>query len=199
MGIYLTRQGNSINSPTLRADGSHLKADAYSSAGLLIGLAIIYFTKISLLDNVVAIIFGMVIIYTGIRTFRESLAGIMDEADYVVIDRIIEILHNNRRANWIDIHNLRVIKYGSAYHVDCHLTLPWYLDLIAVHEEMETMASLIKDNLGQEVEFFIHPDPFMPVSCKLDILDANGAKREVYSSMVTWTRENVMANKQHGG
>jgi cation diffusion facilitator family transporter len=198
MGIYLTRQGNSINSPTLRADGNHLKADAYSSAGLLIGLTIIYITKITLLDNVVAILFGLIIILTGVRTFRESLAGIMDEADYKVIDRIIKILLDNRRPNWIDIHNLRVIKYGSAYHIDCHLTLPWYLNLMEVHVEMETIASLINEHMGGEVELFVHPDPFMPVSCKLGVTDSSGIKLEVYASIVSWTRENVMANKKHG-
>ena len=33
------------------------------------------------------------------------------------------------------LHNLRVIKYGSTLHIDCHLTLPWYLNISEAHRQ----------------------------------------------------------------
>jgi len=81
------------------------------------------------MDSAVAILFAAIIIYTGYKILRSSIAGIMDEADLDLLKKMVEILNKNRRENWIDLHNLRVIKYGGQLHVDCHLTVPWYLNV----------------------------------------------------------------------
>ena len=55
---------------------------------------------------------SVVIIYNGYKIIRKSLAGIMDEADMDLLKDIVVLLNNNRKENWIDLHNLRVIKFG---------------------------------------------------------------------------------------
>ncbi|MCB9082287.1 MAG: cation transporter, partial [Lewinellaceae bacterium] len=126
MGAMLISKGTRDHSLTQVASGKHLQSDAWSSAGLVLGLGLVYWTKINLLDSVLAIIFAFIIIYTGYKLVRQSVAGIMDEADSELLRELIPFLHQNRSPNWIDIHNLRVIKYGALLHIDCHLTLPWY-------------------------------------------------------------------------
>lgn len=198
LGSVLERKGEATHSLTLKADGRHLKSDAYSSVGLLLGLMAIYFTHIDNLDNIVAIGFGGFIIYSGIRLFRESLAGIMDEADTQLINQIIDILQVHRSPNWIDIHNMRVIKYGSVFHVDCHVTLPWYFELREAHAEMEKIAALVAEQLPNEVEFFIHPDPCLPTSCKLCMKTDCTVRQAPFEHKEVWTLQNVSANKKHG-
>lgn len=51
----------------------------------------------------------------------------------------------------IDLHNLRIIKYGSILHLDCHLTVPWYLNVIEAHKEVEALEQLVKENFGESV------------------------------------------------
>ena len=46
LGFYLLNTGKKLNSMTLQADGKHLLTDAISSSGLVLGLLLIYFTKI---------------------------------------------------------------------------------------------------------------------------------------------------------
>ena len=92
VGLVLERKGRSSHSLTLIAGGKHLQSDAYSSVGLIVGLIVIYLTHQYWLDNIVAIIFGGVIAYTGIGIVRQSVAGIMDEADYVLSEKIIHLL-----------------------------------------------------------------------------------------------------------
>src|ERR1700755_1775963 len=58
-GYYMIRKGKSIPSITLEADGRHLLTDMITSAGLVVGLLIIYFTKIDLLDNILSILVGL--------------------------------------------------------------------------------------------------------------------------------------------
>jgi hypothetical protein len=44
----------------------------------------------------------------------------MDEADMELLAKMVDVTEKNRKENWVDIHNLRVIKYGNVMHVDCH-------------------------------------------------------------------------------
>src|SRR5690606_23779100 len=96
----------------------------YSTIGIIIGLIILYFTKIAWIDSVTALIFAGFIMYTGYKIVRESISGIMDETDELLLNEVVGFLNEERRPNWIDLHNLRIIKYGSTLHFDCHMTVP---------------------------------------------------------------------------
>ena len=71
---------------------------------------------------------------------------------------MVEILNANRQENWIDLHNLRAIKYGCVLHVDCHLTVTWYLNVQEAHREIDALAVLIKKQFGESLELFVHSD-----------------------------------------
>src|SRR6185312_9044054 len=106
---------------------------------IIIVLIIIMLTKLFWLDKVIAFILALFIIYNGYTIIRKSLAGIMDEADMDLLKKLVTALNEKRRSNWIDIHNLRIIKYGSVLHIDCHLTVPWYLNVLEAHAEVEEL------------------------------------------------------------
>ena len=198
IGIVLEKTGEKNQSLILKADGQHLKSDAYSSLGVLIGLVIIIFTGWTVVDNIVAIIFGFIIIYTGVKLVRKSVGGIMDEADEDIILSIIKHLNENRKTQWIDIHNLRIIQYGNKLHIDCHITLPWYYTLEQAHNEIEEVAALINQKHSSQVEFFIHGDPCIPSSCKICMLSDCKVRKENFKEKIEWNLENVLRNKKHG-
>lgn len=196
---YLTeRHGNKAKSMVLVAGGKHLKTDAYSTAGILIGLLLLYLTGQVWLDSAVAILFGAFICYTGYRILRVSLAGIMDEADYELLKRIVQVLNENRRENWIDIHNLRVIKYGNTLHIDCHLTVPWYLTVLEAHEEVEAVGMLVREHIDPDIELFIHTDPCVEVSCPVCTKSDCNVRRAPFRKRVEWDLDKVIADKKHG-
>jgi cation diffusion facilitator family transporter len=143
MGSILVRHGKKTNSLLLIADGKHLISDTVSSIGLILGLIIIQVTGKNWLDNVLAMIFGGAIFYTGFKLLRVSVTSLLDEADYEKLNHMINILNHYRRPKWIDMHNLRVLKYGSELHVDCHITLPWYDSLEESHNEVYQVEKLL--------------------------------------------------------
>ena len=93
--------------------------------GIIVGLLLMLVTKLLWIDSAVAMLFAFIIIYTGYKIIRSSIAGIMDEADEKLLKKMVEMLNVNRKENWVDLHNLRIIKYGTTIHLDCHLTVPW--------------------------------------------------------------------------
>lgn len=198
MGHVLVRQGLRSNSLILRASGKHLKTDAYSSAGLIAGLGIIYLTGILWLDNLIAILFGILILYTGYKLVRTSVAGIMDEADYQLIEEIVQALSRERTHNWIDVHNFRVIKYGATLHIDCHLTLPYYFEVEKAHREIKAFERSVAAHCQAPVELFIHTDPCEPPNACRICRKADCAVREApFEKAVRWSLDNLMKNKQH--
>lgn len=197
MGYFCLRTGNRNSSLALIASGRHLQSDTLSTVGIIAGLILLYFTKLIWIDSVVAILFGVIIMITGYRILRKSIAGIMDEADTVLLDRFVGILNANRKENWIDLHNLRVIKYGSILHVDCHLTVPWYLNVHEAHKEIDALAELVRKEFGESLELFVHSDGCLPFSCKICSKAGCPERKQEFEKRINWTLENISNNKKH--
>ncbi len=197
MGTYLIKKGGVHNSSLMIADGKHLITDTVSSIGLIIGLAVIYFTNLLWLDNVIAIIFGMYILYAGYKLLKESITSLLDEADYVQLNKVVEILNKHRAEKWIDMHNLRVLKYGSHLHIDAHITLPWYDNLELSHREVTAVENLITEKLKGEVEFFIHADPCLPASCPICPIQTCKVRKHPFVKRLDWTLENMLPDQKH--
>ncbi|OJV98733.1 MAG: cation transporter [Chitinophagaceae bacterium] len=197
VGIYCERIGKKNDSMALQASGKHLQSDTLSTLGIIAGLVLLYFTGWNWVDGVVAILFGGFIIFMGYRILRSSIAGIMDEADRKLLSRLVELLNANRRTNWIDIHNLRVIKYGSILHIDCHLTVPWYLNVHEAHREIDALTELVRKEFGQSVEFFVHSDGCLPFSCPIcDKMECTVRKHN-FEKKIRWTLDNILKNEKH--
>lgn len=196
-GTVCIRIGKRNTSLALQASGKHLQVDTYSTLGIIAGLAIILFTKLYWLDKLIALGMSVFVIYNGYRIIRASLAGIMDEADMQLLKRFISVLNENRRANWIDLHNLRVIKYGALLHVDCHLTVPWYLNVHEAHHEIDELASLIKKQFGDAIELFVHTDGCLPFSCTICTKTDCTKREQPMKDRLDWTMENIISNQKH--
>lgn len=197
VGFIGVRAGIKNNSLALQASGRHLLSDTYTTLGILAGLVLIYLTGIVWIDSVVAMAVSLVILHTAFRIVRSSMAGIMDERDKALLNQVIATLDRNRSKNWIDLHNLRIIKYGSVLHIDCHLTVPWYLNVHEAHGEVDKLRSIMGKEFGQSIEFFIHSDGCLPVSCPVCIKDDCPVRYHSFQRRIKWTIRNVAQNEKH--
>jgi cation diffusion facilitator family transporter len=198
VGYYCLRVGRKNNSLALIASGKHLQSDTWSTAGIVIGLALLLITGQKWIDSGVAIGFAFFIMYTGYKILRSSIAGIMDEADERLLTRMVSLLNKNRRESWVDLHNLRVIKYGSVLHLDSHLTVPWYLNVHEAHIEIDALAELIRKEFGESLELFVHSDGCLPFSCRICAKQDCSVRKHNFEKQIEWTLENISSNKKHG-
>ena len=197
IGSVCIRVGSKNKSIALIAGGKHLHTDTYSTIGIIVGLILIYFTHLLWIDSAVAILFGGIILFTGYMIIRKSLAGIMDESDYELMQQLVNLLNKNRRANWIDLHNTRVIKFGSVLHLDAHLTVPWYFNVQQAHEEIDALAKLVRDEFGETLELYVHNDPCLEFSCRVCIKNDCGVRKHPLERKIEWTVENIAADRKH--
>ena len=199
MGLYLIKHGRLWNSISLEADGHHLKTDAITSIGLLIGLLTIHFFNLPWIDPVMAVALGAMLMYNGYKILRKAISGVMDEADESLIEEVIGVLRINRKDEWIDFHNMRIIQYGSDLHMDAHVTLPFYWKLEKVHEEMDAVDDLLNRHSEiANIEVFIHPDPCLPVLCGHCLVKDCAERKSNFRQEVKWTKEKMMKNRKLG-
>lgn len=197
LGAISIKKGKKVNSLVLISSGKHLQSDTITTLGVVISLVVVYFTKIFWIDSAVALLFGFYIIFIGYKIIRKSLSGIMDEQDPQILNNIIRVLENNRKIEWIDVHNMKVQQFGASLHIDAHITLPWYYSLRDAHNEMENMILLLAKNTKRTVEFNFHMDDCKPISCQICQISDCKVREKQFVKRVEWTAENVTNVAKH--
>ena len=196
-GGICIKVGKKNNSPALKASGKHLLIDTYSTITIIGGLILMVYTNILWLDKAIAFGMSLFIFYNGYNIIRGSLAGIMDEADTELLNKFVVILNNERTENWIDLHNFRIIKYGSQLHIDCHLTVAWYLNVHEAHDQVDALKEVFLETFGESLELFVHTDGCQPFSCKVCFNKDCKLRQHPFEHKIEWTLENIISNKKH--
>lgn len=159
MGWYSIRTGKRYSSVALVAGGRHLQSDTYSTIGLVVGLLLLHFTRIMWIDSALALIFGTIIIVTGVSILRKTTANLLDKADVALLQQLAETLNEKRGPDWIDIHNAKVIKYGNFLYMDCDLTVPWYYTIEKGHKVGEALKAALESRFADRIQLTVHLDP----------------------------------------
>jgi len=124
VGVALLRAGRRYRSITLVADGKHLLTDVATSAGVLVGIALVAIFGWDRLDPIVALLVGVNILFTGYSLLRRSVSGILDAAlpaeDLAAIESIVD----RYRREGIDFHALRTRESGRQRFVYIHVLVP---------------------------------------------------------------------------
>lgn len=167
MGFFACKIGTINKTLTLVASGKHLKTDTYSTFGVIIGLILLNKTGYLWIDPIISLIFSFIILYNGYKLIRIAAAGIMDEFDKNLLSELSNYLNKKKNTRWIDLHHLKIIKYGSFFHIDCHLTVPWFFNIKEANKEVKILNILTKKKFGNRVELFVHIDACSILHCKI--------------------------------
>lgn len=197
VGMISIRKGKQNNSLSLIATGKHMQSDTFATLGIVIGLVLIRLTHYVWIDSVVAFVFALIIIVSGYKILRSSVAGIMDEADDDLLEKVVETFQSERRDNWIDLHNLRIIKYGGTLHLDCHVTIPWYFNIHEGHHEVDELEKIVRENFGDSVELFVHTDGCQDFSCAVCLKKECSYRKSAFEQKINWTVDNISSNNKH--
>jgi cation diffusion facilitator family transporter len=192
VGLYSIRTGKKHNSIALVAGGKHLQSDTYSSIGLIIGLILLFITKIYWLDSAIALIFGSVIIFTGYKILKITTSNLMDKTDFDLLENIASILWKNKVPKWINIHNLKLVKYGDIHHIECDLTLPWYITIEEGHRETDLMRNLIMKESSETIDLIVHTDPCKPGNCRFCSLLACAERKSQFENQPVWSAHSII-------
>lgn len=155
---YIHRVAEETDSEALRADALHLRADVYTSAGVLVALLLVRLTNKPLFDPLIALGLTLWILASGGRIAIRTYQALIDQRlPQEEIDAIIEILRHHPAV--LGYHQLRTRKAGSQRHVDAHILVEDTLTLIDAHAITEQVEDLIRAKLPNVV-ISLHTEPY---------------------------------------
>lgn len=195
VGVLLFCTGKKTDSLTLVADGKHLLTDVYTSGGIIVGLFLVPVTGWYRLDGVIACLVGINILVTGVGLVRTSFAGLMDESDPVLLEKITELLSRHRKEIWIDIHQLRSWKAGNHVHIDLHLVLPRDLDLYHAHEEAKQVELILANHFEGNAGILVHIDPCTAPDCPVCQKTRCEMRSAAAQQAVPWNNASLTATR----
>lgn len=159
VSTILYRRARSLESPALEGDAAHLRTDAFTSAGVLLGLALVEITGVDALDAVTALIVAAAIVVAGLRIIRRSSGVLVDEALPIEeMDRIEEAIAAARTEEVAGYHKLRARRAGSRRHIDLHVQYRSGTSLERAHELAHAMRDSIETAIPR-AEVLIHVEP----------------------------------------
>jgi cation diffusion facilitator family transporter len=159
VSTMLSRTARRTDSPALEGDAAHLRTDALTSGGVLVGLALVQITGASAFDSITALVVAVAIVWAGIRIIRRSSGVLVDEAlPEQEMDRVESALASARTPEVAGYHKLRGRRAGSRRWVDLHVQFRSGTSL----EQAHRIAHRMRDEVEAEVpgaEVLIHVEP----------------------------------------
>ncbi|WP_345714433.1 cation diffusion facilitator family transporter [Luteolibacter yonseiensis] len=159
LGLSLVRIGKKNNSPLIRANGMHVLTDVWSSVAVLVALALIHCTGWLWWDPIAAVIASLNILRVGFKLIRESLAGLLDEADPKVERAICELLDREVDQRGLSYHNFRHRHSGRTHWVEFHLVFDDDLTVGQAHEAATEIEASVADLLKPDGRVISHLEP----------------------------------------
>lgn len=159
LGLSLIRVGNKSGSPLLRANGMHVLTDVWSSAAVLVALALIYFTHWVWWDPIAAVLAALNILRVGFKLIRESLGGLLDETDPKVQREIQTLLDREVGQRGLSYHNLRHRNSGRTHWVEFHLVFDDTLTVGDAHEAATEIEASVAELLHPDGRVISHLEP----------------------------------------
>ena len=160
VSTWLFRRARETQSAALEGDAAHLRTDAYTSGGVLLGLALVQATGAEWLDPVVALVIAGAIVATGLRIVVRSWGVLVDEAlpdpEIAVIREAIEAFAGR---GVVGYHQLRTRRAGARRYVDLHLQFRSGTSLEDAHGTAHALPDAIAGRLPGGADVLIHLEP----------------------------------------
>jgi cation diffusion facilitator family transporter len=155
----LSKQARVHESPALEGDAAHLRTDALTSAGVLVGLALVEITGVVAFDSITALLVAGAIVWAGIAIIRRSSGVLVDETlPAAEMDRIEQAIATARTPEVAGYHKLRARRAGRRRHIDFHVQYRSGTTLERAHELAHEMRDSIEAEIPQ-AEVLIHAEP----------------------------------------
>jgi cation diffusion facilitator family transporter len=160
VSTWLYRQARLSQSAALEGDAAHLRTDAYTSAGVLVGLALAQITGAHWLDPAIALVIAGAIIVTGTKIVARSWGVLVDEAlPPDEQDAIREAIEAFASRGVVGYHQLRTRRAGARRYVDLHVQFRSGTSLEDAHGTAHALQDEIERRLPGGTDVLIHLEP----------------------------------------
>ena len=155
---HLLRVSRAADSIALEASARNIAADVYSAAGVLVGLVVIRFTRLSIIDPIIALLVSLIILKAAYDVLRKSFGELIDVKLPEAEENVIRSAIMEHAGELVDFHELRTRKAGSQRYIDMHLVMPKDISVEEAHRMCDHLERDIESKL-QQASVTIHVEP----------------------------------------
>jgi len=155
---HLSRVSQRTGSVALEANARNIATDVYSASAVLVGLAIVRFTGLNIIDPILAIGVAIYILKVAIDTIRKPISGLLDEKLPPSQQAVIENCLGKHSREVSGFHALRTRRAGSQSYIDLHLVMASDISLEQAHQICDQIEVEIQSTL-HEASVIIHAEP----------------------------------------
>ncbi len=192
LGLYLRMVGKKHQSETLAASSAHVISDVWTTVAVIVGLGLIYFFGVNSwarwLDPIIGLAVAANLAFEGYKIVRRSMGALIDEKDPKALQSFAKALNQFRQPWVIDVHHLRMIRSGHFHHVDAHIVVPEYWDVLKTHEVAHEYEQQVVTAYKFEGEIAFHVDPCGKKYC------TNCAMPDCSIRLKPFTKQNEMTD-----
>lgn len=151
----LYKVARETDSVALEADALHLKTDVITSAGVAIGLALIWITGWHILDPIIAVLVAILIMYESSLLLRKAFSPLLDTA---LSPKELENLKGILGEMEVKYHGLRTRAAGHQRFVEFHLDVPAQETIETIHRQCDLIEERLESEF-RDISVIIHPEP----------------------------------------
>jgi cation diffusion facilitator family transporter len=173
----LARRAIETESAALEGDAAHLRTDALTSVGVLVGLVLVDITGADWLDPAVALVVAGAIVTSGVRILMRSSRVLVDEAlPADELDAIREEVVAFGPRGVAGFHALRARRAGARRMVDMHVQFRSGTTLEAAHATAHELQDAIRARLaGADILIHLEPEDRVRPGTEIPIGNTGGA------------------------
>lgn len=154
LGGMLVWVGKRHNALILVSNGKHVLTDMWTSAGVVLGVGLVWLTDILWLDPLVAIVVGGNIFVTAAGLMRRSFRGLLDSADpertAALLRTLNEAVANGEVSSY---HQVRHRQSNDQIFIELHLMFPEDVSIKEAHDRVTSLELRIRQCFP---EFNVH-------------------------------------------
>ena len=162
VSIFLSRHLMNVSRTTgsiaLEANARNIATDVYSASAVLVGLTVVRFTGINIVDPILAIGVAIYILKVAIDTIRKPVSGLLDETLPSSQQAVIEDCLRKHSHEVSGFHALRTRRAGNQSYIDLHLVMAKDISLEQAHQICDRIEAEIQSQLN-ETSVTIHAEP----------------------------------------
>jgi len=156
---YLLKVARKEDSMALEANARNIAADVYSAAAVFVGLIVVRFTGIGIIDAILAGLVALFILKVAFDLLRNSLGGLVDvKLPEDEEQSIRAVITEHLGGEVVGFHKLRTRKAGSQRYIDLHLVMPKHISIEEAHNMCDHLEKDIKEKIAN-TDVTIHVEP----------------------------------------
>lgn len=159
VSTHLFRVAKKTGSVAIFADAEHLRTDVYTSVGVMLGLVLIKYTGLHILDPLIAMFVAVLILQAGISICRKTVANLLDTSlSTSEEDDIKNAVYGLETETKYSIIGLKTRRSGARVNIEMTICMDGNTTVLESHNFCNKVENILSEKIGN-TDTVIHIEP----------------------------------------